>query len=70
MTVIERLTAFRVSKNAGKVRVGNGQEMSRSKRNSHSKKPRWENTRLTHRKPSEQLFPNSRPLSYPNLTKT
>ena len=27
-------------------------------------------TYRTYRKPSEQLFPNRRPLSYPHLTKT
>ena len=32
--------------------------------------PKTEAEKRTYRKPSEQLFPNRRPLSYLNLTKT
>ena len=32
-------------------------------------KPRWKKLNLQLGKPSEQLFPNRRPLSYPNLHK-
>ena len=60
-----------------KVHVGNDQEMARSERNSHSTnrgvgektKMTLRYTKNTYRKPSEQLFPNRRSLSYPNLTK-
>ena len=59
------------------VSVGNDQDMAQSKRNSHSKN-RGMKKKMTirylyfesiDRKPSQQLFPNRRPLSYPNLTK-
>ena len=47
-----------------KVQVGKDQEKAQSERDSHSKKPRWEKTKLTirhlyhetYRKPNEQLF--------------
>ena len=58
-----------------KVQVGNDQEMVQSERNAHSKNRGVGKTKLTfryrktYRKPSKQLFPNRRPLSYPNLTK-
>ena len=61
-----------------RVKVGNDQEMAHSERNqSHSQnrsgiKLNWQSgtyTKRTYRKPNEQLFPNRRPLSYPNLTK-
>ena len=49
-----------------KVQVGNYQEKAQSERNSHSKKRRL-TSRYTYTKktcnPSEQLFPNRRPLS-------
>ena len=66
---------FRLYKNA---QVGNDQEMAQSERNSHSinrgvgKKLKWHLgtcTKKTYSKPSEQLFPNRRPLSYLNWTK-
>ena len=43
-----------------------------SERNFHSKTEREKIklTKKTYRKASEQLLPNMRPLSYPNLTKT
>ena len=58
-----------------KVQVGNDQEKAQSERNCHTKKSRWEklnqqfdtNTKKPYRKLSEQLFPNRRLLSYPNL---
>ena len=62
-----------------KVQVGNDQEKAQSERNSHSKNRGGKKNKLTirylyleniDRKPSQQLFPNRRPLSYPNLTKT
>ena len=40
------------------VQVGNDQEKAQSESNSHSES-----------KPSEELFPNRRPLRYPNLNK-
>ena len=60
-----------------KVQIGNDQEMAQSERNSHSinrgvGKSKMTLTYVYHekcRKPSEQLFPNRRPLSYPNRTK-
>ena len=57
------------------VQVGNDQEMAQSERKSHSinrgvgKKTKITPstyTKKTYRKPSEQLFPNRRPFSYPN----
>ena len=47
-----------------KVQVGKDQEKAQSEKDSHSKKPRWEKTKLTikylyhetYRKPNEQLF--------------
>ena len=60
-----------------KVQVGNNQEMAQSERNTHSINRGWEKTKMTlstytrktYSKPSEQLFPNRRPLSYLNWTK-
>ena len=60
-----------------KVKVGNDQEMAQSERNSDSKNRGGKKlnqqsgtfTKKTYCKPSEQLFPNRWPLSYPNLTK-
>ena len=54
--------------------VGNDQEMVQSERNSHSIAEGWEKSKKTlsylyketYSKPSEQLFPNRRPLSYLN----
>ena len=60
-----------------KVQVGNDHEMAQSERNSHSTKPRDVKklklnidtySKKTYHKPSEQIFPNWWPLSYPNLT--
>ena len=47
-----------------KVQVGKDQEKAQSEKDSHSKKPRWEKTKVTikylyhetYRKPNEQLF--------------
>ena len=39
-----------------KVQVGKDQEKAQSEKDSHSKKPRWEKTMKTFRKPNEQLF--------------
>ena len=59
-----------------KVQVGNDQEMAQSERNSHSinrgvgKKLKWHlgtYTKKAYRKPSEQLFPNWRPLTRTEL---
>ena len=51
----------------GWVQKGNDQEMAQSERNSHSKnRTKMTLTMKTCRKPSEQIFPNRRPLSYPN----
>ena len=52
--------------------------MVQSERNPHSINRGGERTKLslkhlyweTYRKPSEQLFPNRRPLSYPNFSQT
>ena len=59
-----------------KGKVDNDQEKAQSERNSHSKN-RGGKTKLaikylyleTYHKPSEKLFPNRQPLSYPNLNK-
>ena len=53
-------------------------EKAQSGRNSHSKNRGGKKSKLTigtytkktYCKPNEQLFPNRRPVSYPNLTKT
>ena len=54
----------------GQVKVGNAQEAGNSERNSLSKNQDGESgtcTMKTYRKPSEQVFPNMRPLcGYPN----
>ena len=56
------------------IQVGNDQEMGQSERNSHSINRGVGKTKMTlrylyqetYRKPSEQLFPDRRPLSHPN----
>ena len=69
------LAKARVLNDRQKVKVGNGLEIEQSERNSHSKNRGGKTnlqsgtyTKKIDRKPSEQLFPNMRPLSYPNLT--
>ena len=60
-----------------KEQVGNGQEMVQSEKITSSQTKEWQKTKTslnylyqeTYRKPSEQLFPNRQPLSYPNFTK-
>ena len=56
-----------------KVHVDNGQER-RNQKVIHTPNTEVRKTKLTIRyeyfEPSEQLFPNRRPLSYPNLTET
>ena len=57
-----------------KIQVGNEQEMAQSERNPAPLTEGWEKTKRhlgtytkkTHRKLSEQLFPNRRPISLPN----
>ena len=54
-----------------KVKVGNDQEIAQPERNPHStNRGVRKKTKMTfrYRQPSEQLFPNKRPLTYPNLT--
>ena len=58
-----------------KDKVCNDQEITRSERNSHSKTRGGNKTKFkimytknNYRKPGEQLFPNRRPLGYPNIT--
>ena len=54
-----------------KVQVGNDKEKAQSERNSKSKNRGGRNqidNLVLYRKPSETLFPNRRPLSYPNFT--
>ena len=58
------------------VQIGNDQEMALSERNSHStnqgvgkKKKKKKKKKTSRYLYQEQLFPNRRPLSYPNLNK-
>ena len=61
-----------------KVQIGKDQEKAQSAKDSHSKNPRWEKTKLTIRylyhenlslNRMSSYFPNRWPLSYLNLTK-